>query len=100
MSGCKVEQLLILWRKIGGKIGEERIFERKILLVCLERQKGKVCKTRYSIYFDESNEMYNIMRKDRLYSVIISNGWGTRIGVVWRESWKGIPNHTSNMLEW
>ena len=44
---------------IGGEIGDERILERKALVLWLERQDGRVCKTRYRILFDKINEGCN-----------------------------------------
>ena len=91
-SGCKVKQPGILWYMIGGEIGDERILERKALVLWLERQDGRVCKTRYRILFDKINEGCNWMIEDRLYKVKIPDGQGSQIFVTWIKSWKGIPN--------
>ena len=95
----KLKKLLILWRKGGGEIGGERKLERKQLIMCLERQEGRERKTRYRICLEESKERFNGMREWKFYSVIILDGWGARIGVVRSESWKEMPNQSSNRLE-
>lgn len=58
-----------------------------------------MCKARWRICSDESNEGYNVRREDRLYTFQISDECSARICVVWRKYWKGILNHPSNKLQ-
>ena len=56
---------------IGEDIRGGRILERKTVPTSLERQDGRVCKTRYRIIIDEKIKGYNRTRGHKLYKVKI-----------------------------
>ena len=43
---------------MGEKIGGRRILERKKSVICLIRQGGRICKTKYQMYIDERKRGY------------------------------------------
>ena len=63
----------------GGKIGDGRILERKISVTYLERQGGKICKTKDRMSADKRRESYKGMRGGKLYTLKCFEGRGARI---------------------
>ena len=51
----------------GGGIGGVRIVEGSTSATCLDRQGGRVCKTKYLIVNDDKNEEYKRVRVCKLY---------------------------------
>ena len=56
----------------GGDMGYGRILERKPLVTCLEKQGGRMCKTKHWICDDDKKEWYKGMRGDKLYQIKIA----------------------------
>lgn len=59
---------------MGRKMGGEIILERKTSATCLERQGGRVCKTKDQMYTDESRENYKGTRGDTFYEIKMFDG--------------------------